>query len=301
MSWPDAVRGLVPIPAPHAEPSMPVADVQAALRCSPAEVARLLDAGFPLHAVDGGLLADPRDVFNLAIASGSGRTIAEVSTAFALRFAAGGACWRGERRWRLELELQCPQDGGAWLVWPLAGDPAGTAAPLDLADAGRYTGVQVAAGDAGRLRSPELRRTVADALRRRPRYVRVPVQLSLDADWMARHDLVDCISGTSALGRAFGERGHRVRYRSGWLAGPVASEHSWLEVFDDDGRWKSVDLAFHVLARRLLGARVHPEVFLGSRPDRLLRTDCPFAEPLAAHLRCTAGIDCRTVATASAE
>ncbi|GGK63176.1 hypothetical protein [Nocardia camponoti] len=161
-----------------------------------------------------------------------------------------------------------------------------------------YSAIQDVVGSADTIRSPALREIVVDTLQPGPRYARVPIELSLDEAWMAKHNLVDCRSATRTLSRMIEARGYRVRECVGWLAGPVASEHAWLEVEDDDGAWKSIDIAFHVLAQLLLPDQVKSDVFLGSKPDRLLRSECPLDSPLVEHVDCVNEFSCRTVATA---
>ncbi|GAA0463257.1 hypothetical protein ABZ951_13345 [Streptomyces sp. NPDC046215] len=294
--WRRALVGFVPVPAAHARPELDASAARHLLRCTPTAWSALTTGGLTPHPTADGERFDSRDLFNLAVHSGSRASVPELALSLALRFARQDPRhWARERTWDLELTLTCPrhEGEGTWHAWPPVpcDAPAGPGEPL------RRTGPDAAwtlrhrartRGLHARLSSPRLRAETAAELARPLRYARMPAALRADPGWMAARGLVDCVSGTLALGRRLTAAGFAVRTRTGWLVGPQVSAHTWLEVHDDDGRWKCVDVAHHHLARTLFGAgAVAPESFAGSRPDRLVPTAAPAGEELFAH-RCRA-------------
>ncbi|RLU87522.1 hypothetical protein CTZ27_23135 [Streptomyces griseocarneus] len=294
--WRAALDGFVPVPAAHARPELDATAARHLLRCPPRVWALLTDGGLPARPAPDGERYDSRDLFNLAVHSGSRTSVPEVALSLALRFARQDpGHWARERDWDLRTTLTCLRHRGEghWRAWPPgsydtpAPDPAprhwsGPGAVHTLHHHVRTRGVHA------RLESPRLREGIADALARPLRYVRMPAAVRADADWMAERGLVDCVSGTLALARRLAAAGHEVRGRTGWLVGPQVTAHTWLDVRDDDGRWKSVDVAHHHLARTLFGPdAVAPEAFAGSRPDRLVPGTAPVGEEPFTH-RCLA-------------
>ncbi|MFF7249394.1 hypothetical protein ACFZBU_36470 [Embleya sp. NPDC008237] len=294
--WQAALHGFIPVPAAHARPELDAAAARSLLRCSPRAWALLTAGGLTAHPTPDGERFDGRDLFNLAVYSGSRASVPELALSLAMRFARQDPRdWARERRWDLHTTLTCPRHRGAgeWRAWsPHSHDtpePGGEPQRWRDPEPTQTLEHQVRTrGVHARLRCSRLAAETADELARPLRYVRMPAAVRADARWMADLGLVDCVSGTLALARRLGAAGFEVRGRSGWLVGPQVSAHTWLDVRDDDGRWKSVDVAHHHLARALFGpGAIAPEAFAGSRPDRLVPTSAPVGEELFAH-RCLA-------------
>ncbi|MGA5133489.1 hypothetical protein ACPCTO_27165 [Streptomyces olivoreticuli] len=302
--WLAALDGFVPVPEAHARPELDAATARHLLRCPPPVWERLTAGGLTGRPAPDGERYDSRDLFNLAVHSGSRASVPELALSLALRFARQDPRhWSRTREWDLRTTLTClrHQGEGHWRAWP----PVPYDTPVTDAGPCHWSGPEAVhtlrhsvrtRGVHARLESPRLRAETADELARPLRYVRMPAAVRADAAWMADRGLVDCVSGTLALARRLTAAGYEVRGRTGWLVGPEVADHTWLDVRDDDGQWKSVDVAHHHLARTLFGPdAVAPEAFAGSRPDRLVPSAAPLGEQLFAH-RCRtapADLDCR--------
>ncbi|MGW1073734.1 hypothetical protein [Streptomyces sp. NPDC002537] len=305
--WRAALDGFVPVPPAHARPELDAAAARHLLRCPPRVWDLLTAEGLPARPAPDGPRYDTRDLFNLAVHSGSRESVPEVALSLSLRFARQDPrLWARVRNWDLHTTLTClrHKGDGHWRTWPpdTYDAPATAPRPCHWTGPGAVRTLHHRVRTRGvhaRPESPRLRADIAAGLARPLRYVRMPAAVRADADWMAERGLVDCVSGTLALARRLAAAGHEVRGRTGWLVGPQVSAHTWLDVRDDDGHWKTVDVAHHHLARTLFGPdAVAPEAFAGSRPDRLVPSTAPMGEELHTH-RCLAApaeLDCRITA-----
>lgn len=298
--WRRACGEFVAVPAQYAVPRLSAAEAAHQLQCPPDAWADVVGATLPAYPADGGPRYDANDVFNLGLHSGSRRSMPELAVGLALRFARQDPrAWARERHWELTVELRCRDHHGTgeWWAWP----PADAGDLTDEVTAGarqRWTGSDAravvtyratAVGRHARLVSARLRDEVAAELARPLRYVRMPFEVRDDASWMTGRGLVDCVSGSRTLATRLAAAGFDARTRTGWLVGPHVSDHSWVEVRDEDGAWKCVDVAYHHLARTLFGMdAVAPEAFAGSRPDRLVDGSAPLGTAPFGH-RCGAG------------
>jgi hypothetical protein len=291
--WTRALDELVPVPAEHAEPALPLPAARDFLRCSEPVFEALRRAGLPVH--EGRL--DRIDLINLALRSGSGRSVPEIGLRHSFRFVGQDeAAWCERRRWRFSCDLACSSpaaEGGEakavkhwklWppLSWPAKSEPARGA--LELSGRRATAAYEVATAGLRRSLSRQLRELVEEYLGER-RFARMPFAVQLQGESMAEWGLFDCFSGSVELERRCGEAGIEARVRQGWLFGQTASEHAWLEVVDRDGEHKDVDPAFFALAQMLYPSRGEFREFcLGSRLNRVLATECPPTEQPLRHL-----------------
>jgi Transglutaminase-like superfamily len=200
----------------------------------------------------------------------------------------------GAERWRV------------WppLPWPPARSPDNAGSPVlhgrDTTDPCMLHGRVVEAtyevrvdGRKMQLVSPSVRSIVDAYLAEERRFVRMPTALQRELEWMSGHGLFDCLSASLDLQRRCARQGIEAHVRQGWLAGPIASQHAWLEILDEDGEWKTIDVAFRALAGLLYPACEEFRAFcLGSRLNRLLATDSPAAKSTIEHM--CAGSGART-------
>jgi PAS domain-containing protein len=304
--WVRGLDGLFVIPEPYREPRLDRAATLDTLRCGEAALDALITAGLPRTERAGQELFDQYDVFNLALTVRSGRSLPEIALGYSLRWMSGGeSSWTESAFWSFSFELECPREQGCgaeprWeqaLPFFATGELAVDEGELlDLtveprgAEVDRQQGLVRHRGDgplqvAGRIRtrgetrtllSASARRIVDDYLALGHRWLRIPDPLQLDDALLAAAGVGPCISASRVLLRQFEEAGLRARTRRGWVLGILDLEHAWVEVLDEDGRWKPIDPVFVELAR--YAPDPHPalrEACIGSKLNRLLPTSLP--------------------------
>ncbi len=292
-TWLLALSELVAVPAREARPVVPLSAGRAYLGCSHAAWDALLAAGLPVH--DGGL--DRHDLLNLAMAVGAGRSVPEVYTRREIGFVTGDvSSWCEVKRWRVTIRLSCVASeatpcGGdeRWTVWPPLPWPDKPAArdvePRQIAGGAAEIAFDAEVG--GRVErpvSPRLIAVVREYLAEGRRFFRLPDAVAGVPSWMHERRLFDCMRGSLDLCERVRDIGMQATVRHGWLAALVASPHAWLEVVDDDGAVKTIDIALRASA-----GQVYPELTafqdfcLGSRCNRLIETGCPTDREIVEH------------------
>ncbi|MFG3135613.1 hypothetical protein ACGFZA_05230 [Streptomyces sp. NPDC048211] len=279
------------------------------LRCAEPVLDLLVEAGLACSEQDGVQLFDRYDLFNVALASGSGSSLPEISMRYALRWMRGGpATWTEPLDWTFAIELTCPLGEGcgpdarwehARLQPEAAGgellgrrtDPAGAT----VTDGGtviegrgpvRFAGELRTRGELRTLVSPRLKSIVADFLAEDYAWARMPEALQAEYKRVLAAGVAPCITASLALEEEFRAAGYECRTRRGWILGVLDLAHSWVEVVDDDGVVKCVDFAFRKLTQYAQDADPElPEACLGSLLNRLLPTSISADGTMARH-RC---------------
>ncbi|MFE2979029.1 hypothetical protein [Streptomyces sp. NPDC059258] len=279
------------------------------LRCGERQLDLLVGSGLQCERAGDGLRFDRYDLFNVALGAQSGRSLPEISMRYALRWMQGGpATWTEPLDWAFEVELTCPRDGGCgtdprWQHAQLTPETAGGGLldwrtepeNLPVRDGWvvhegpgpvRLTGRLRTRGEALDVVSPRLREIVADFLAHDYGWARMPEALQADDARVLAAGMAPCITASRFLEREFRAAGYEARTRRGWLLGVLDLAHSWVEVVDDDGIVKCVDIAFRKLTE--YAQNPHPELIdacVGFRFNRLLPLSIP-AEGVMAHHRC---------------
>ncbi|TDV42266.1 hypothetical protein [Actinophytocola oryzae] len=249
-----------------------------------AEAARILDCTEEaLDAfVSGGLtvsddLFDSRDLFNLGLHSGSGRTLPEQAFAYALRWMRSPTpSLLAPRTSRFSVRLSCACASAAF------------APPCDATDvevtATSLTATIRTRGELSPLRSPDLVSLVGDFTALGLRWVKLPDALRHDEDVLLTHRVASCDSASSYLARRCLEAGFAARTRRGWVIGMLDLVHAWVEVTDSDGVTKVIDPIFALLATSVTDANpVLTDPSLSLRTNRLVPTDSRVGEHVAEH------------------
>lgn len=305
--WLAACERLFAIPEPHRDEYVNRADARQMLRCDDALLDRLIAHGLPCGGTAGDERFDHYDLFNLALDSGSGRSMPEMAFQFALRWMSGAAeSWFEPRHWTVNVGLQCGRrDGcGADPIWSIANprpDLFGGRVerlgvqPGGAGEDGRAIACRGAAGlelscevhTRGRrmeLLHPRLREVVGDFMHAGHRWIRMPERLQRQDALVLSHGVSNCISASLHLERELEREGFEVRTRRGWMLGMLDIEHAWIEVRDRDGEMKAVDPIFALLAAHAPASNAELErVVMGSQINRLLPTLHTAGEPLARH------------------
>src|SRR4051794_32500649 len=296
--WLRALDDLVVIPDGFRDESAGRDEALATLRCGEAVLDALVAAGLPC---DDEQRFDRFDLFNLALYSGSGRSMPEMAFQFALRWMASPAdSWFAPRRWRFDVGIACGRaDGcGAEPSWSIArprvgifsADPVDarigpTAIELNGGTGLRIAGIVETTGRRAQLRSPELRERIEAFMHAGYRWVRMPEALQRRPELVLPHGVSNCITACVVLERELRAAGYEVRTRRGWMLGMLDIEHAWLEILDCDGEIKVVDPVFALLAGHATAANPELETaVIGSRINRVLPTDNPAERALTGHV-----------------
>ncbi|WP_073391709.1 hypothetical protein [Jatrophihabitans endophyticus] len=310
--WPAALERIWPIPADHRDAQVDRVAALDMLRCGETALDELVAAGLPADDRDGGQYFDRFDLFNLALASGSGTSVPERAIRYALRWMQGGPpTWVQPLHWTFDIELQCPagscpadaagepswwharldpEHGGGALTEFATTPPGRLRADerIELAGVGPVAlrGSLTTRGELMQLVSPTLRALTDDFLAAGYAWGRMPELLQREYDRVVAAGMAPCISASLYLQREFRRAGYDARTRRGWLLGMLDLAHSWIEVVDDDGVVKVVDPVFSRLVEH--ADRPHPELaraVLGSRVNRLLPAAIPADGDMVGH-RC---------------
>jgi hypothetical protein len=307
-AWLESLAHLYAVPAPHRVEDAHWDQALEILRCGPAVLDELVSAGLP-HAVrPAGMFFDRHDLINLALHSGSGRSMPERAVRYALRWMREDPCtWTIPLEWTFDIQMSCGRSGGCgedprFTHTRLLPEASGGAirywecdAPVrmddeELALTGpgpvRFAGRLRTEGSLMRLRSPRLRQITEDFLAAGYRWARLPKVVQADVHTVMAHGVAPCVTASLFLEQEYRAAGYQAISRSGWILGMLDLAHAWVEVVDSDGFTKCVDVVFDRLSRLAEGA--HPDLAraaLGSRVNRILPTAATAGAPHARH-RC---------------
>lgn len=310
-----ALDGLLVIPPEHHRPDTGRDDAATMLACDQAALTALVRHGLPATGERGLERFDSRDIFNLALYSGSGRTGIERTVASALRWTRS-SCEDliAPRMSRFELRVACGSPDGCHpgarntLARPRTGAyggrvrhvrahpvgaarnvPAGTAATARASGpALTLSAVLRTVGDCPVLRSPALRAILREFMGAELRWLRLPEAMRDDESLVPR-GFASCGSASRYIARLCREEGIPARTRIGWVVGLPDLVHAWVEVVDDDGVTKVIDPTFVLLAEVI--PRANPmlrDPGLGFRTNRLVPTGLEVGAAVASHT-CAAG------------
>ncbi|MGW0770445.1 hypothetical protein [Streptomyces sp. NPDC002676] len=238
---------------------------QEMLRCGPAEIDRLVAAGLPFEERDGVRCFDPNDLYNLGMYSGTSKTQPELAFRMLFRFTGRPVDdLLRNKTWDFQVRLECPDCAGE-APWRLeepditrfGGVVADVTRPAAGTGSATYTATVTTTGALTPVVSPVLRKLTAEYLAAGYRWQMIPV--AMQADYQLVHDLgaTSCIAASLLLAERFREAGYRAEAKRGWfcgvLGGALDLPHASVELEDDDGRVKTIDIAKSQLAARLSG------------------------------------------------
>lgn len=294
-----SLERLYAIPPEHRREDVPRPAALQVLGCEDGVLGELVRRGLRCAGEPGEERFDSHDLFNLALYSGTGRSVPERALRYAIRWMAESPERLTEtRRWTFSMHLSCTRPDGC------GDDPSLTVAlpvpelfggsfvdlaidpPLEYA-AGTVTidATIETRGERRTLSSPELRALVGDVLGSGLRWVKVPPAVHARPDLLLPHGVATCAALSVHLAELCRAAGYEARTRRGWMLGMLDLVHAWVEVEDEDGETKVVDPIFVLLSE--LAASPHPELpelCLGSITNRLLPTARAAGEPLEHHV-----------------
>jgi hypothetical protein len=292
-------------------PEHRIADVerksaQRLLGCDDHTLAELIERGLPVTGEPGRERFDSRELFNLALYSGSGVSAPEQAFAYSLRWMRSTTdALLAARSSRFELRIECPEclaAGGSARRSVLAlpavtaydGDVRDLAVdPLAVVEGGTVTatagslGVRAiidTCGEMEMVRAPALRAAVRGFVGAGLRWVKLPPALRADVDLALTHRIATCESASLYLQRLCQQAGFPATTRIGWVVGMLDLVHAWVEVIDDDGRTKVIDPIFTLFSATIPRANpVLSDPDIALRTNRLVPTGLEVGESVAWH------------------
>ncbi|MCX4387927.1 hypothetical protein OG777_13420 [Micromonospora peucetia] len=302
---------LFAVPPGHRLDDVDRASARQVLGCDDHTLSTLLDRGLQASGEVGEERFDSRDLFNLALYSGTGTTVPEQAFAYSLRWMRSSTEeLLAPRASRFALRVACAADRcgpepTSWLALPrperfggavhdLTVEPADANGPThDGGDTLVRTASELAVtatvhtrGERAELRSPELRAIAAEFAAMDLRWVKLPAALQDDVDLVTSHGVASCDSASRYLAQLCVRAGIPAVTRIGWVVGMLDLVHAWVEVEDTDGATKVIDPVFALFSATVRGTNPllrDPTVAL--RTNRLIPTGLPTGRAVAEH-RC---------------
>ncbi|MEU9507282.1 hypothetical protein AB0D32_13475 [Micromonospora sp. NPDC048170] len=300
---------LFAVPPEHRLDDVDRASARQLLGCDDHTLSTLLDRGLQASGEAGEERFDSRDLFNLALYSGTGATVPEQAFAYSLRWMRSSTEeLLAPRASRFALRVACAADRcgpepTSMLALPRPERLGGAVHDLTVEPAGGVTGpsgdtvVRTASelaitatvhtrGEQAELRSPELRAIAAEFAAMDLRWVKLPAALQDDVDLVTGHGVASCDSASRYLARRCVRAGFPAVTRIGWVVGMLDLVHAWVEVEDADGVTKVIDPVFALFSATVRGTNPllrDPAVAL--RTNRLVPTGLSTGRAVAEH-RC---------------
>ncbi|MFJ7330950.1 hypothetical protein ACIQVN_32495 [Streptomyces cyaneofuscatus] len=273
------------VPAEYSSRTESETLAQELLRCEEADIDTLVDASLPFEERDGVRYFDMNDLYNLGMYSQKTNTQPELTFRMLFRFAGRPLeSLLRPKSWDFRVRLECTHCEGSapWRfegpdVARFGGSVAGGEAPAPGSGSAEYTATVTTTGARTPLVSPELRTLTRDYLDSGYRWQMIPV--AMQADYRLVHELgaTSCIAASLLLAERFREAGYRAEAKRGWfcgvLGGALDLPHACVEVEDEDGVLKSVDIAKAQLAARLSpDTKEFQELCLGSTYNKVIQS-----------------------------
>lgn len=261
--WETVANSIEFVPDKYSHKNQSESTAQEMLRCEPADIDRLIDAGLPFEIRQGMRHFDVNDLYNLGMYSGRGNTQPELAFRMLFRFASRPVeDLLHVKKWDFKVTMDCVECQGK-APWRFAApDPArfggriqGGAALEAGERSAHYEATITTLGVRTPLRSAQLRRLTTNYLHSGYRWQMIPVAMQADYELVHALGATSCIAASLLLAEEFRSAGYQAEAKRGWfcgvLGGALDLPHACVEVVDDDGVLKTVDIAKAQLAARL--------------------------------------------------
>ncbi len=294
--WAEVAESIEFIPEPYSAKLQPETTAYEMLRCDARAVDELVAAGLPYAERDGVRYFDPNDLYNLGMYSKTGKTQPELAFRMLFRFSTKPVePLLEDKSWRFTVAFECPDCTGA-APWQFAGPTvekfggalAGVSGPDNSANTAEYSAIVTTTGAYTPLVAPALRELTQQYLQTGYRWQMIPVPMQADYDLVHRLGATSCIAASLSLAAQFTAAGYPAQAKRGWFCGVLGGvldlPHAWVEVTDDDGTHKAVDIAKAQLAKRLSpDTGDFQNLCTGSVYNRIIPSAAAGNEPLARH------------------
>lgn len=261
--WERVANSIEFIPPAYSSRVEPESVARDMLRADRAEIDELVGAGLPYEERAGVRHFDVNDLYNLGMYSGKATTQPELAFRMLFRFAGRPVDdLLRPKTWDFRVTLECPgcDEDAAWKleepdVVRFGGDVAGLSPLTGGRGSAEYSAMVTTTGARTPLVSPVLRRLTRDYLDAGYRWQMIPVPMQADYELVHSLGATSCIAASLFLAERFRAAGYRAEARRGWfcgvLGGALDLPHACVEVEDDDGATRTVDIAKAQLAARL--------------------------------------------------
>lgn len=294
--WEKVADSIEFIPAQYSSKTQPESVAQEMLRCDSTDINTLVEAGLPFEDRSGVRHFDPNDLYNLGMYSNSSRTQPELAFRLLFRFAGRPVDdLLREKLWDFRVQLECTDCAGD-APWHLeepnvvrfGGRLADVTAPTTGSGTAEYTATVTTTGARTPVVSPELRRLTHEYLDAGYRWQMIPVPMQADYQLVHALGATSCIAASLFLAEQFRAAGYRAEAKRGWfcgvLGGALDLPHACVEVEDDDGSLKTVDIAKAQLAARLSSKTGEfQELCLGSIYNKVIPSTASGNAPFGYH------------------
>jgi hypothetical protein len=306
VDWSTVLSRVVLVDDGNRRPTVPAAEAGAMLRLTPDELDRLTAAGLPCAGSGENGRYDFRDLYNIGIYAGNGRSRPEQAMKVMMRFASRPVEeLLSRRRWTIRAVGSCAacRDGAGTGIWRIRKPVPSTAGGRVLSwrvrtrPAGQpdllVEGTVETAGVLHPIVSSEIRAVIDEFLARDLRWHLLTRTQWADAERLHRRGVTDCVIANLYLAERLRAYGIEARTRGGWMTGIVDVNHGWLEVRDDDGIVKAIDVILPMLAR-LLNPSSEPFLAMpfGSLINRVIPADCEADHAPVTHRHGAETVDC---------
>ncbi|MEU0007624.1 hypothetical protein ABZ079_25915 [Streptomyces sp. NPDC006314] len=271
------------IPAEYSSRTQSESVAREMLGCDAADIDSLVEAGLPFEDRSGVRHFDANDLYNLGMYSNKSTTQPELAFRMLFRFAGRPVDdLLRAKTWDFRVRMECADCAGV-APWRLeepdvirfGGSVAEVTAPVASAGSAEYAATVTTTGALTPLVSPVLRQLVVDYLDAGYRWQMIPVPMQ--ADYRLVHSLgaTSCIAASLFLAERFRAAGYRAEAKRGWfcgvLGGALDLPHACVEVEDEDGALRTVDIAKAQLAARLsANTEAFQELCLGSIYNKVI-------------------------------
>ena len=294
--WKKVAESIEFIPPDYSVKNKPESVAQEMLRCGPAEIDRLVSAGLPFEQRAGVRHFDQNDLYNLGMYSNTSKTQPELAFRMLFRFASRPLDDLLRRKtWDFRLQLECPDCAGSapWRIEApdiarFGGALADVTTPAPSSESAHYSALVTTTGARTPIVSPVLRELTREYLAAGYRWQMLPIPMQ--ADYTLVHELgaTSCIAASLLLAARFQDAGYRAEAKRGWfcgvLGGALDLPHASVEVTDDDGTVKTIDIAKAQLAARLSAdTGEFQELCLGSIYNKVIPSTASGNAALAYH------------------
>ncbi|MGW1373608.1 hypothetical protein ACWD6P_04925 [Streptomyces sp. NPDC002446] len=283
VSWEKVADSIEFIPAEYSSRVQSESVARDMLGCEPADIDRLVDAGLPFEDRSGVRHFDANDLYNLGMYSNKRTTQPELAFRMLFRFAGRPVDdLLRAKSWDFRVQLECADCAGE-APWRFeapdavrfGGQVAEVTVPEASAGSAQYAATVTTTGARTPLASPVLRRLTREYLDAGYRWQMIPVSMQADHELVHSLGATSCIAASLFLAERFRAAGYRAEAKRGWfcgvLGGALDLPHACVEVEDDDGAFKTVDIAKAQLAARLpMNTEAFQELCLGSIYNKVI-------------------------------
>ncbi|MFI6403204.1 hypothetical protein [Streptomyces sp. NPDC050548] len=301
-SWGDVADSVEFIPDEYAARTHSESVAREMLGCAAADIDRLVEAGLPFEERAGERHFDVNDLYNLGMYSGKSTTQPELAFRMLFRFAGRPVDdLLREKTWDFRVRLECVgcTEEAPWRFEEpdpvrFGGRIADVVRPVAGAGPARFSATVTTVGARTPLVSPVLRKLVHEYLEAGYRWQMIPVPMQADHALVHSLGATSCIAASLHLAESFRAAGYRAEAKRGWfcgvLGGALDLPHACVEVEDDDGALRTVDIAKAQLAARLsANTEEFQELCLGSVYNKVIPSTAAGNSSFGSH-ECGSGL-----------